>query len=90
LLPFEDLRFVTARGSQRGGGQRNRPVIQVNTADGPRPMTMKEAREVHGFKSVSLAFNDWKTNSTHLEDSLQTKYRHLPLGSRRLWRCLDL
>ena len=81
---------MTARGSQKEGGQRCRPVLQLNTANGVVPMTMKQARDNYGFKSESLKFNDWKTNTTHMEDRLQIMNRHLDLGSRRLWRCLDL
>jgi hypothetical protein len=91
MLFEENLRFLTARGSQKGGGQRCRPVLQRSTENGGhKPMTMKQAKDDYGFLSATLGFNDWKTNSTHMEDRLQTMNRHLPLGSRRLWRCLDL
>jgi hypothetical protein len=90
MLLDEDLRWAVARGSQLGGGQRNRPVLQKRTPNGHTPMTMKEARDDYGFKSVTLQYNSWKSNSTDLEDRLQMKHQHLPLGTRRLWRCLDL
>jgi hypothetical protein len=59
--------------------------LQRNTENGVQPFSMKEARDDYGFKAETLSFNLWKTNTTDLEDRLQGKYQHLPLG-RRCWR----
>jgi hypothetical protein len=86
LLVEEDLRWFTARGSQKGGGARNRPVLQRKNKDGSlETVTMAEAREDYGFRSEALTCLDWKADITLLEDRLQEEYQPLPLG-KRCWR----
>ena len=68
-------------------GQRNRPVLLW--ADGS-VITQKEAQaeDQLGFKVVELYSSTLKINARRVEDALQQRHQHLPLGTR-LWRCND-
>jgi hypothetical protein len=78
---------MTARGSQKGGGQRNRPVVQKSNSDGTTTtITMAEAREKYGFRSEEICCHAFKADTCYLEDGIQKRYQHLPLGEKRLWR----
>ena len=92
-LQDEDLRWLTARGGAKfdencaviPGTQdrKNRPVLlRVNG----RGITMNEAREEFGFRSVFVYKDLLHANTSYIEDQLQRRYQNLDLG-RRLWRC---
>ena len=49
---------------------------------------MKEARENFGFCSQVVYESAFLIDATRVEEALQTKFHTLPLGSRRLWRCI--
>ena len=77
----EDLRWLTKRG--RPGGGRNRPVL-LHADDSV--ITMKTARDKYGFRSRVVYESSILLNASGIEDAIQTHFKSLPLGSRRLWR----
>jgi hypothetical protein len=89
----EALRWMTKRGAQNQGvtrsghvvykGQRNRPVLVH--FDGTC-ITMKEAQEEFGAKSVITSSSRLRLNETSLEDALQTPIQPERLGLGRLHR----
>jgi len=87
-LSQEDLRWLIARGAnlppgQGYEGQRNRPVL-LNADD--TTITMKTAREQHGFLSEVVYESTALINASMVEDALQSRFQYLRLGYRRLWR----
>ena len=86
-LPLEDLRWITARGANLPEGmiyegQRNRPVLLWN--DG-RNITEKQARS-EGFESQIVFESAYLIDASRVEDAIQARFQHLPLGTHRLWR----
>jgi len=87
-LKEEGLRWLTARGKLGGGS--NRPVLvhSDHTVESPNLLTMKTAEEDFGFKSQILYETTLLINASAMEDKLQDYFLYLPLGTRRLWRCV--
>mgnify|MGYP000173662483 CR=1 FL=1 len=93
-LKEEDLRWITARGAAKFGDDgeiiegteklKNRPVL---VRDNDKNVTMKEARDEFGFRSIVVYENQLHCNASRIEDKLQGRYQALPLGCPRLWRC---
>ena len=92
-LQEEDLRWLTQCGTlgrntvkNHGEGKknkaRNRPVLVK--ADGST-IKMKEARNDYGFKSIIVYTDQMRYNVGRIEDAIQRRYDHLPLG-KKLWR----
>ena len=63
---------------------KNRPVLLRGNGDG---VTMKQARDEFGFRSIVVFQNRLHLNASRIEDKLQGRYQALPLGCPRLWRC---
>ena len=63
---------------------KNRPVLLRGNGDG---VTMKQARDEFGFRSIVVFQNCLHLNASRIEDKLQGRYQALPLGCPRLWRC---
>ena len=74
-----------ADGSYVDPTARNRPVLlwSDNTT-----ITMKQAQTDVGFTFVELYSSTLKVNARYVENALQERYQHLPLGLR-LWRHPD-
>ena len=93
LLEEEALRWLTTRGAswQDADGnfidpsKRNRPVLLWPDST---TITMQQAEEELGFQYVEVYASTLKINARAVEDALQVRYQHLPLG-QRLWRCAD-
>ena len=95
LVKEEELGWITTRGYAPVGkdGQRDytkrrktKPILQW--ADGTN-ITMKQAREILGFRSITVFQSKLKYNARMVEDALQMKFMRLKKGHRRLWRCVD-
>ena len=97
LLPDEELRWLTERGSTIVASGRNRPVYRrtdkLNKNGEPATITMGDARREYEFKSVTLFQSELKVNTTAIEDKLQEEFMRLPLGigapgegAGRCWR----
>ena len=89
-ITHEDLRWLTARGKnlpegQTNHGGRNRPVLLW--ANG-KNIKMKAAREELGFVSQVVFESAFLIDASRVEDEIQSRYQHLPLGQHRLWRCV--
>ena len=93
-LKEEDLRWLTMRGGAKfdDDGEiiagtdklKNRPVL---VRDNDKNVTMKEARDEFGFRSIVVYENQLHCNASRIEDKLHGRYQALPLGCPRLWRC---
>ena len=46
---------------------------------------MIEARDVYGFESIIVYTHQMRYNVGRIEDAIQRRYEHLPLGTK-LWR----
>ena len=55
--------------------------------DTGKNVTMKQARDEFGFRSIVVYENQLHCNASSIEDKLQKRYQYLPLGCR-LWRCV--
>ena len=92
-LDEECLRWLTMRGASQQAedgtfvdpSKRNRPVLLMH--DGST-IAMGKARKELGFDRVEVYASTLKINARAVEDALQYRYQHLPLGIR-LWRCPD-
>ena len=92
-LDEECLRWLTMRGASQQAedgtfvdpSKRNRPVLLMH--DGST-ITMGKARKELGFDRVEVYASTLKINARAVEEALQFRYQHLPLGIR-LWRCPD-
>ena len=92
-LEEECLRWLTKRGASKQAedgtfvdpSKRNRPVLLMH--DGST-ITMGKARKELGFDRVEVYASTLKINARAVEDALQYRYQHLPLGIR-LWRYPD-
>ena len=92
-LDEECLRWLTTRGARKQAEdgtfvdptKRNRPVLLW---DDGSTITMGKARKELGFDRVEVYASTLKINARAVEDALQYRYQHLPLGIR-LWRCPD-
>mmetsp|Transcript_3033 Transcript_3033/g.3448 ORF Transcript_3033/g.3448 Transcript_3033/m.3448 type:complete len:112 (-) Transcript_3033:173-508(-) len=62
--------------------KKNRPVLLY--PDGS-VIGQKDLIKGFGFQAITLYRNALKINASRVEDFLQTRYNHLPLGMR-LWR----
>ena len=94
LIHMEALRWLTQRGAARRkkdksykvyDGSRNRPVLLWSNR---KIITGKEAQDQFGFQFIELASFTLMMNARRVEDALQRKFHHLPLG-HRLWRKVD-
>jgi hypothetical protein len=91
-LKREDLRWVTERGAnlpdgQGYKGQRNRPVLVWSNG---KTITVKQAREQFGFQSQVVYESAFLIYASRVEDEIQTRYQHLALGRKKLWRCVAM
>ena len=94
LIHMEALRWLTQRGAARRkkdksykvyDGSRNRPVLLWSNR---KNITKKEAQDQFDFQFIELASFTLMMNARRVEDALQKKFDHLPLG-HKLWRKVD-
>ena len=68
---------MTTEEHEKKKKSRNRPVLRWSTGD---CITMKAAKTDLGFKSLEVFRGKYHKDASAVEDALQTKFQHLPLG----------
>jgi hypothetical protein len=87
-LKREALAWLTPRGSRRKPKTeeryaRSRPVLL--NFDGSPILPISQGMQKFGFNFIKLVDSTLRANVCAVEDFLQAKFQHLPLG-KRLWR----